>query len=150
MGKTFAVKSRKAIYSILVSFVAFVAFGIYLLITFNQTNENMFLLGIILIAIGVIVFIVGIPSLFSPKDIMLKADDHFVINTLFHKDLVIKFNEIKSFRAIVTFRRYFRPLNQDYYTYGTLILKLENKSIYMPNIEDIAYVEEVLNGIVKH
>ncbi len=148
MGEKFAVKSTKAMFNVLIGSIAFLVTGIYMLIVYKVSNQNLYFIGIVLIAIGTSMFLINIPSVFSPTDLICTSDEGFIINTFIRKNFVIKYADIESVSSRITIRKYLRPLNQVYYTYGTIIIRLKNKRIFILNVEDLKEIENKMNEII--
>lgn len=149
MKKTLAVKSTKAIFNILVMVGVFILVGLYFFFTYKDSTRNLMITGLVMVIIGLGLFLFNLPSLFSPTYLVEVEDQYVYIHTFFKKELKIAINDIVEVKSILTIRRYLRPLNYGYYTYGTLIIKTEHNKIYIPNCEDLKEIEITLQKMLK-
>ncbi len=100
--------------------------------------------------IGLGLFLFNIPSLFSPTNLIEIEDEYLYIHTFFKKEIKISINDIIEVKSILTIRRFLRPLNYAYYTYGTLIIKTSHMTIHIPNCEDLKEIEVTILKMLKN
>ena len=145
-----AVKSTKAMFTVLVSVIVLLLIGIYFIVAYQSTDQTLVIIGYVLSIAGLLFLIVNIPSIFSPTVLIEKDDeDTMILHQLLKKDKTINIKDITEIKSVITLRRYLRPLSSGYYTYGTLIIKTNDKRFFVQNVEDLKEVEASLKEIVK-
>jgi len=144
-----ALKSIKAMYHDFVTFAVFTLIGIYSVIAFDETNHQLVIVGYVFIAIAIIYLILNIPVVLSSSILIELDDEKLYLNKMFHKKQIINLNDITSIKAIMTLRKYLRPLNHSYYNYGMLLIKTKVKCYYVFDVDNIKEVEKDLNHLIS-
>ncbi len=145
-----AVKSAKAMFHLSITIIVLILIGGYLLFTYDTGEADLSLAGYIILIVGLLTLLINIPSIFSPSTLIEKNEqEEILIHQLFVKTRTIKLSDITEVKSLITLKKYLRPYNMSFYTYGTLIIKTSEKTIYVLNVEDLKDVEASLIEMIK-
>ena len=149
MKEKIAYKSTKAMFNQLIMVGVLLFIGGYFVIQYQETDQNLMITGFVIIGFAVSIFIANLSAVFSPVLLIEKLDHDIYIHKWMKKEIKVNLSDIIEIKSRLTLRRYLRPLNYTYYSYGTLVLITKDKHIRISNIEDLKDVEKVLLEMMK-
>jgi len=124
--------------------------GIYFIVTYTNQTYALTLFGYVLAIIGFFVLIFLIYLIKMPKLRLELKDDTLLIYQSKKKTKSILLSDIHAIKGLETFKKYMRPFSKDFFKYGTLIIKLNKRNLFVLNIEDVKLNAEKLNQYIFH
>ena len=124
--------------------------GIYFIVTYIHQAYALTLFGYILTMIGFCVAVFLIFLIKMPKVRIELNGDILLIYQSKKKTKSLLLSDIQAIKGLETFKKYTRPFSKDFFKYGTLIIKLEKRNVFVLNIEDVKKNAEKLNQHIFH